>query len=261
MNTLTQPKTSIYKIVGKKQKTKFRMFCFPFAGGSASAFLNWRNFLPDYIEVIAVQLPGREDRIREVPDISIKQLLESLYEGFLDMEELPFVFFGHSMGAFLCLAFAKFLEENNAPLPQHVYISAAYPPEDSPNRKKLSHLSNHELVEEIKKLNGTPSAILNNKDFYKYYLPIIRRDFELLESLNFTDYINFRFKCPLTIMGGKQDSMVNPELLKQWKKYTISSSILKLFDGDHFFILSNPYYVLKEMARELRFLITEYYLV
>ncbi len=47
-------------------QARFRLFCFPYAGGGASLFRHWANRLPSEIEVYAVQLSGREDRLAEL---------------------------------------------------------------------------------------------------------------------------------------------------------------------------------------------------
>ena len=48
-------------------RARVRMFCFPYAGGGASAYRGWAAPLPPDVEVCPVQLPGREGRLREAP--------------------------------------------------------------------------------------------------------------------------------------------------------------------------------------------------
>lgn len=43
------------------------LFCFPFAGGGASAYNSWVQKMKDTITVCPIQLPGREERIMEKP--------------------------------------------------------------------------------------------------------------------------------------------------------------------------------------------------
>ncbi len=42
--------------------TKIKLFCIPYAGGSARTFLGWKRWLDPSIELIAVELTGRGDR-------------------------------------------------------------------------------------------------------------------------------------------------------------------------------------------------------
>lgn len=48
-------------------QARLGLFCFPHAGVGASIFRDWANHLPGEVEVCAVQLPGREDRLVETP--------------------------------------------------------------------------------------------------------------------------------------------------------------------------------------------------
>ncbi len=48
-------------------QARLRLFCFPHAGGGASFFRPWIGMLPPDIEVCPVQLPGRENRLKERP--------------------------------------------------------------------------------------------------------------------------------------------------------------------------------------------------
>src|SRR4029453_18366937 len=44
-----------------------RVFCFHHAGGGASSYRAWAGELPAWLELCAIQLPGREGRLREKP--------------------------------------------------------------------------------------------------------------------------------------------------------------------------------------------------
>jgi surfactin synthase thioesterase subunit len=46
-------------------RAALRLFCFPYAGGGASIYRTWPAYLHADIEVVAVQLPGREERMCE----------------------------------------------------------------------------------------------------------------------------------------------------------------------------------------------------
>ena len=42
-----------------------RLFCFHYGGASASVYREWVKDLVDYTDLIAIQLPGRENRFSE----------------------------------------------------------------------------------------------------------------------------------------------------------------------------------------------------
>jgi len=56
-----------------------RLFCFPYAGGTAAVFRNWPRYLPAEIEVCAVQYAGRGGRIAEPLNEDIVAIMDGVY--------------------------------------------------------------------------------------------------------------------------------------------------------------------------------------
>ena len=56
------------------------LFCFPFAGGGASAYNSWIQKMQGKITVCPIQLPGREERIMEKPYSNMVDMLDELEE-------------------------------------------------------------------------------------------------------------------------------------------------------------------------------------
>src|SRR6266498_4059298 len=83
-------------------KPRLRLFCFPYAGAGASIFRPWRNNVLPEVELCIIQLPGRESRILEKPFYQMDHLVLALEHIFLPyLDDLPFAFFGHSMGSLI----------------------------------------------------------------------------------------------------------------------------------------------------------------
>src|SRR5438874_3036026 len=82
----------------RNPKTRFRLFFFPHAGAGASAFRSWPGQLPLEVEICAVQLPGRETKLREAPFTDLTGLVQKLAEVVSPYLDTQFDFFGHSMG-------------------------------------------------------------------------------------------------------------------------------------------------------------------
>jgi surfactin synthase thioesterase subunit len=80
-----------------KPQALLRLFCFPFGGGGASFFQTWTGNLPPEIELCPIQLPGRENRLREKPFTHLPALVETLSQIFESYLNIPFAFFGHSI--------------------------------------------------------------------------------------------------------------------------------------------------------------------
>src|SRR3954447_23673219 len=91
-----------------KNRAKFRLFCFPYAGGGAVLFHTWRDQFPPEVDVCPIELPGRGKRFTEKPFISLSPLIEALAQGIEPYLTLPFAFFGHSMGGLVSFELARY---------------------------------------------------------------------------------------------------------------------------------------------------------
>lgn len=69
------------------------------------------------------------------------------------------------------------------------------------------------------------------------FLPIIRADFELVETYEYAP--GAPLSCSITGYGGLQDGDVPIESVHAWKQQTSSDFVARMFPGDHFFI-HNP---------------------
>ena len=74
------------------------LFCFPFAGGGASAYNSWVQKMKDKVTVCPIQLPGREERIMDKPYNNMTDMLDELEETIWKCIRGPYAFWGHSMG-------------------------------------------------------------------------------------------------------------------------------------------------------------------
>ena len=81
-------------------------------------------------------------------------------------------------------------------------------------------------------------------------LPIIRADLALCESYMYRAAPPL--DCPITAYGGLLDRGVSRECLEGWREHTTSSFLVRMFPGDHFFILTERYLLLSAIARGLQ---------
>ncbi len=74
-------------------QARFRLFCFPYAGGGASIFRGWPRELPSWIEVFGIQLPGRENRLKEPLFTHMASVMQQLIPNIHGYLDCPFAFF------------------------------------------------------------------------------------------------------------------------------------------------------------------------
>ena len=235
----TEVKTSWLAHYKPNANAKLRLFCFPYAGGSAMLFQSWSKSLPRTVEVCPVQPPGRGDRLREQPFTRLQPLVQAAAESlrpFLD--DMPFAFFGHSMGAMISFELARLLRREGRAQPQQLFLSGSNAPQLAPQSgstgRHIHNLPAPELIEELRRLNGTPREVLDHPELMELLLPIIRADMAVCETYTYTP--EPPLDCAISAFGGLQDLEVPREGVRAWHSQTRSSFAMWMFEGDHFFL-------------------------
>ncbi|MEH2316139.1 thioesterase II family protein [Nostoc sp.] len=231
-------------------QANLRLFCFPYAGGSAAIFRTWPNNLPSNVEVCAVEYPGRGRQIKSAPLTRLEPLVEAIAPVLLPYLDKPFAFFGYSMGGLVSFELTRLLRSQYSLAPFHLFISARRAPQIPLTKAPLHVLSDPDLQDELHSLNGTPKAVLESPELMQMFLPILRADFAVLETYIYTQ--KQPLKCPITVFGGLQDQEVSHEDLQAWQEQTIATFSLQMFDGDHFFIHSHQNSLLKLISQQLQ---------
>jgi medium-chain acyl-[acyl-carrier-protein] hydrolase len=218
-----------------RAQPRLRLFCLPFAGGGASSYRTWSSRLPSDIEVVPVQPPGRENRLAEDPLSRMDEMVAALIDALLPcIRELPFAFFGHSLGSIVALEVCRALAGGYGLQPQHVIVSARAAPHLPLRRPPVAGQTREGIKRWLGQLNGTPRAVLESREMMDLILPVLRADLTLDET--YQPEMEPRIACPLTALGAVDDSEALPSEVEAWSVYTTNRFTVKLFDGDHFFI-------------------------
>lgn len=224
----------------------FRLFCLPYAGGSAGTYRTWRNALAPEVEVCPLQLPGRGERFRESAFTAIGPLIKLLTDVVSDYLDLPFAFFGHSMGAIIGFELTHELIRRRRSLPRHLFVSGRRAPRLLREEPLTYGLSEAEFINELRRLEGTPSEVLNNSELLSLVLPLLRADFELIQTYQ---YIRRpRLQCSITAFGGMQDKHVSSDDLDAWRTETRGDFKLRMLPGKHFFLQDSESEILTTVA-------------
>ena len=215
-------------------EARMRLFCFPYAGGSAQIFRNWRQHLPANLELCPVELPGRGGRLKEPLYTTVEPLVKDMAQALLPYLDKPFALFGHSMGALLSFELARLLRQEHDLRPVHLFASAHSAPQLGVTYTPRHNLPEDEFIEALHSLNGTPRAVLENPELMQVMVPILRADFAMCETFTYTD--GPPLDCSLSVFGGLQDYEMTRDKLEAWREQTSKSFSLRMFPGDHFFI-------------------------
>jgi surfactin synthase thioesterase subunit/glycosyltransferase involved in cell wall biosynthesis len=223
-----------------KSSGSLRLFCLPHAGGGALAYREWSGALPG-IEVVPVLLPGRETRLAEAPFEDMRELIDALTPVIRPLVEMPYAFFGHSMGSGIAFELARSLRRMGAALPQVLIVSSARAPQDRTSRKKEP--PDQELTEELAGLGEL------NQQTIDLILPILRADTRLYR--NYVYQPEPPLGIPIAVYGGASDASVAAEQLDGWREQTTGSFIRREFEGGHFYLAADREGVLGALRLDL----------
>lgn len=246
----------------RNPQARLRLFCFPYAGGNSFIFRPWLNTLPSDVELGAIELPGHGSRITEPPLTRMADLVAAIASDLLPHLDKPFAFFGHSMGAWVSFELARWLQTHHHLGPVHLFVSGARAPQIPHRKPPIHQLPAAEFVAALRRLQGTPEAVLEHQELMELMLPILRADFAVLET--YTHAPQTLLPCSITAFGGLQDVDVSPEMLQAWQTQTSASFSRRMLSGHHFFIHSDQALLLELLTQELTQILsglTEYTLV
>jgi medium-chain acyl-[acyl-carrier-protein] hydrolase len=227
---------------------QLRLFCFPFAGGGASLFRLWPAGLPAFVELCAIQLPGREGRIREAPQTNLASLIKTLSEVLAPSLDKPFAFFGHSMGARISFELARHLRKEQKE-PELLIVSGRRAPQIPEAEPLMHNLPEEQFRQHLRGFGGTPEVILNDPEMMALFSPILRADFTLNEATTYQK--EEPLTCPIVAFGGHQDHRTTHSQLLAWQEQTTSQFSHEMFSGGHFFIQTERAQVLQVLGRYL----------
>lgn len=213
---------------------RLRLFCLPHAGGGSIAFHSWRAKLPPLVQICPVLLPGREMRLEESFYTQMDPLVEAITQELTPWLEVPFVVFGHSMGALLAFEWVRNLRRNGLPMPNWIFLSGRPAPDAQMDSSSLQSLPDREFLEQLTlRYQGISQEFLRDPDLIQFFLPVLRADIAVVESYQF--HAEAPLDCPMTVFGGVEDATASYEQLLAWKNHTQERFQLQLFPGGHFY--------------------------
>lgn len=226
-----------------------RLFCFPPAGAGAFLFRPWLTYSSTEIEIFAIQLPGREHRLKEPCFTQLEPLIKALTEAVIPtLEQGKFAFFGHSMGALIAFELTRELRRQGGVLPEHLFLCGRRAPQ-IPIDNPLYPQPDAKLIEALRQYGGTPEAVLQNVDLMELFLPIFRSDLILNEKYQYRS--QSPFDLPITMFGAINDPVATPDQFEQWNEHTSARFNLQLFEGGHMFFKDDPKLLLKPISEQL----------
>lgn len=210
-----------------------RLVCLPHAGGTASAYTSWAPRLPAWVELIAVQYPGRQDRLAERCARSIVEIADALVPALASYAERPLYLFGHSMGGLVAYEVAVRLEAGAGPDPAGLFVSGQFAPHRS---RPIPALDDATVEAEARASGWSDPMVFDHPELRELVLPALLADVRAALSHHRGDLV--RLRCPIVAYGGSGDPGDVPAELSAWGELTSGPAAWRRFDGDHFYLQS-----------------------
>jgi medium-chain acyl-[acyl-carrier-protein] hydrolase len=233
-------------------QANLRLFCFPYAGGGSLIFRSWGMTLPKWIEVCPVELPGRGRLLHQPAITQMEQLVCAVASSLSTFLDRPFAFFGHSLGAFIAFELARQVRSRYQKEPVYLFVSGNKAPDLPSTRPVTYNLPEAEFRAELARLNGTSPEILENPEAMSLVTPLLRADFEIIETYVYQD--GSPLSCPIRAFGGLQDMDATMDDMSEWAHHTTSSFSLSMLPGDHFFLRKSEQQLLSVLAADLEWI-------
>ncbi|GHO86470.1 thioesterase II family protein [Dictyobacter formicarum] len=229
----------LLRISRPNEHAQVRLVCFPPGGSDAWMWDAYSRRLPETIELCAIQLPNRGEEMADYTDHS--QIIAAVGQSLLThtRKRQKIVFHGYCVGALWGYEVALYLREVAGVQPDHFIVIGCMAP--------------HERAAQTAFMK-TPAFVDVMTGFYKpgspeynYILsiiPAVEHDSEMLSQD--ISPLDKPFDFPLTVFGAEHDQFVpNCEDLRAWQGYTRGPFRVQIFEGDHFFGLHHPDFLMK----------------
>ena len=208
-------------------QARLRLYCLGRAGAGATPFRAWEELVGPDVELCAVRLPGRENRVRETPLSSAAAVVEELSTLVAADAETPFALFGHCFAGLVVFELARALRRQDLPSPAALFVgeqiapATAGPPGDG-------ELTRDELLRRLEELGGTEAKLLRSEEFLALMEPTFRADFRLADTYAYEP--GPPLDVPICVLAAAGRAEV--ETLTAWRAETTGPFTLRLVPGD-----------------------------
>ncbi|MEU5852884.1 thioesterase II family protein [Saccharopolyspora shandongensis] len=211
-----------------------RLFCLPYSGCGASMYRHWPAMV-EGLEICPIQLPGRENRLRERPHETYQELAAEVIDAIGPHLDRPFGFFGHCGSALSSYEIAVQLARSGGPVPTCVFVSSQVAPQEGPFGSYLE-MDDVELAEEVRRLIRELGGVEPREDLVRLSLRVMRADVDANAKYRMAEAV--RLPCRVSAIGWKDDVNIRPDQMTGWRD--CGRTVFRLLGGSHFTFLQAP---------------------
>ncbi|GAA3587042.1 hypothetical protein GCM10022222_84690 [Amycolatopsis ultiminotia] len=187
-------------------------------------FSTWTPHLPEHIELLAAQYPGREDRCSEPFAANPGALADELVRELLDSTDKPLALFGHGLGAVVAYELALRLQEAGLP-PRLLAVSGRTAPHCFGVVPESAEAA-HEL------LRSFDAAAPSHQD---RAFAVTQADF--VTAGRYARPSVTALDCPVAAFTGDGDPRASVPAVAGWRSVTTGPFTLTVLPGGHFYLI------------------------
>jgi acyl transferase domain-containing protein/surfactin synthase thioesterase subunit/acyl carrier protein len=257
-------------VAEQRPHPRFRLFCFPFAGGGSAIYRTWSGTLDKAIEVVAIEPPGRLGRIEERPISDVNEFVDKLVLEMREFLDRPFAFFGHCLGGLTMYETARRLIHSTNYRPSHLFVSGARPPDQIDDSGPFEERLTRDLVNLAEfRINVPPFAqpddifsriirhfnieatdqMLDNPELRSIMLPVIRAEFRMASNYEYES--EPPWDIPITCFAALDDPYVSRRHALGWGHFTNAKLQVHIREGAHFAVVDDAAFIQKVINHEL----------
>jgi surfactin synthase thioesterase subunit len=225
-----------------------RLLCLPFAGGGAGFFKVWRRVDASVVDFVGIQLPGRENLIRQPAATSVADAVDAVMPAVREQVALPgpVCLFGHSSGAVVAFEIARRLDVLAPGRVSRLFVSGSPAPwVGRPGR--ATGLPDEEFIAAVQNFAGATHPALTEPRLRGVVLPPLRADVQMHEEYR-VPYAT-SVDVDITAVRGADDTLVSADDAREWAHATGRGFDYVEVPGEHMY-LTDGRATLVEVVRE-----------
>nr|WP_256106154.1 non-ribosomal peptide synthetase/type I polyketide synthase [Streptomyces sp. ODS05-4] len=237
-----------------------RIVCVAGAGGATAAQIPLIRALPDTVELLAVALPGREERAGEPAATDMASVVREVVADLTGRDPLPTVLYGHSQGAWLAWELAHALADRPGGPPLSLVPACGLPPHTPPPApmrrmeevaQQLDTLSPADLARALEGI--LPPAILGSEELLTEYREALKDDAVLAldHRAALGDGVRTPLRIPVHAVSASDDPVLPREHVAGWQDCTTGPFTHRTITGTHAAPLENHQAMAAELLRAL----------
>ena len=221
-----------------------KLFCFTYAGGTASFFDTLEDNLEN-VDVIKLEYAGHGSRRKESFYADFNELAKDMFKKIREQISGEYALLGYSMGSISLVEVLQQLIRAGELPPCHVFLAAHEPLAKS----AFNGWTEDELDNMVKQrtiaFGDIPEKLVENEAFWRMYLPLYRADYSIISKYDF-ERLDLRTSIPATIFFSESDTPLSD--MKLWRNYFVGNVDFHCYEGNHFFIREHY----REMAEVIK---------